>query len=237
MKKFSKIIALAMAAVLTFSISPAINAEAKTLSKRVVYMSTTSGATSSFSISVDGVKKITNAKSDNSKIKPSYYDLSTRTQLEGDKKTTYSASVGVTAYKPGTATITFKGDNTNYTQKVEVKKYSNPLSSLKVNGKDITSYFNKGTSAYSKYVDSASTMKVEAKSKGDWVIESIGISNSLDNGYHRVYHSYYNNVKKGSLTFSKFNAKKYGTISVDLRNKKDGGYLYLYVSARPASSK
>ena len=73
--------------------------------------------------------------------------------------------------KAGTTVISYKARNNTYKQKVTVKKYVNPLSTLKIGSLNLTSKFNKNASytlSYDKYKNK--NLKLQVKAKNGWSI-------------------------------------------------------------------
>ncbi len=232
-KRISRALALVMAAVLTFSISPAVNVEAKSYD---VYYLSSSTSTKSISINVPSAKKITNVSSTAPKVvKPVSYSLTTGKELVDKKKTTNSGSITVMGYKPGKATIKYKADKKSYSKNIQIKKYQNPLSKLTINGKNVTSQLNKSASGAT--ATAAKTMKVNAEGKGDWVVENITIYYSGNSSFNYHSCSYSNRPKKASYSLPNCNSKVSNTVSVELLNKKDGGEITVYVYAVPSTKK
>jgi len=237
-KTFGKIFAVAMAAVMTFTAAPALTAEAatKTLAAKTVYLES-EYSTESISIQADKATKISNLKSTNKTVvKPSSYSINKSTQVDEDGKDKSSNQYGYayfSAVKPGTATVSFKGGSTTYKQNVIVKKYVNPLKSLKINNNELVSMIK--NSAYGAQASAAKTIKVNATAASGWKIKNISVYNSLDNGSADMYRYYYNGTSKGSLTFSGYNTKKYGSVSIRLENKKDGGEISVSVNLKSAT--
>lgn len=73
--------------------------------------------------------------------------------------------------KTGTTVISYKARNNTYKQKITVKKYVNPLSTLKIGSLNLTSKFNKNASytlSYDKYKNK--NLKLQVKAKNGWSI-------------------------------------------------------------------
>lgn len=78
------------------------------------------------------------------------------------------------AKKTGIAIISYKCGKNIYKQKVTVKKYVNPLSSLKIGSLNLTSKFNKNanyTLSYNKYKNK--NIKLQVNSKNGWYVSGI----------------------------------------------------------------
>lgn len=75
------------------------------------------------------------------------------------------------AKKTGSSVVSYKQGKDIYKQKVTVKKYVNPLSSLKIGSLKLTSKFNKNASytlSYDKYKNKE--LKLQVKSKSGWYL-------------------------------------------------------------------
>lgn len=75
------------------------------------------------------------------------------------------------AKKTGSSVVSYKQGKDTYKQKVTVKKYVNPLSSLKIDSLKLTSKFNKNASytlSYDKYKNKE--LKLQVKSKNGWYL-------------------------------------------------------------------
>ena len=162
MKKFSKIIALAMAAVMTFSSSPALIAQAKEtdLGAQTLYYSS-KDCNGSVSFSIDDITKVDSVKSSKiSIVRPSSYNIyknqdtsyyyneskNAFEKSEYDNNHKY-ASFSFRGVKAGTSKITIKSGKNTYVKTLTFKNYTNPLKSLTIsnvnNGKNISNKFKK----------------------------------------------------------------------------------------------
>ena len=89
----------------------------------------------------------------------------------GSKKDGNSYTLYVTTKKAGTTNISYKVGADTHKVKVVVKKYQNPFKQVKVNGKDVTSQFNKSNVCildYKKYKNKK--IKLKFKKKGRWLM-------------------------------------------------------------------
>lgn len=103
------------------------------------------------------------------------------------KKEKDGYKIYVNAKKVGTTKVSYKLKGVTHTQKVVVKKYTNPYKKVTVNGKDITAQFKKSNVAvvsYKKYKNKKVIIKYEMKKdwapthsdycKGDKILKCIG---------------------------------------------------------------
>ena len=89
----------------------------------------------------------------------------------GSKKDGNSYTLYVITKKTGTTNISYKVGEDIHKVKVVVKKYQNPFQQVKVNGKDVTSQFNKSNVCildYKKYKNKK--IKLKFKKKGRWLM-------------------------------------------------------------------
>ncbi|MGN0142548.1 MAG: hypothetical protein ACI4AD_09995 [Roseburia sp.] len=144
----------------------------------------------------------------------------------------YSYDIGLCLKEAGSAKISFKvkGDKKTYSTTVNVKEYTNPISSAKITG------INSGKELKSKTADQArvsfankkdiKNAKATFKVSGDWRISSVTFN--ADNW--NEYHSYYCSSNAKSKTISLGTLKKnvsYG-IYVHCYNTKTNGSLSVY---------
>lgn len=89
----------------------------------------------------------------------------------GSKKEDNKYVLYVITKKTGTTNISYKVGEDTHKVKVIVKKYQNPFQQVKVNGKDVTSQFNKSNVCildYKKYKNKK--IKLKFKKKGRWLM-------------------------------------------------------------------
>ncbi len=252
MKKFSKIIALAMAAVMTFSISPALIAQAKetTLDAETVYLPSKNGS-KIVSFSIYDLTKVDSVKSSkNAVLRPYEYtiniDNNQRYNYEYSKnafvKDDYTYNSKYTNFtfdgvKAGTSNITVKSGGNTYKKTVTVKNYTNPLKSLIISnvngGKNISGKFSRNSEAKFKGKNSKS-IKAKAQVAGGWEITQINMSNTYSEApdYESIGSSAYRYFKKGTskgeATLNYYNYKKPGYVRVSCRNKTTKGTIEIY---------
>lgn len=129
----------------------------------------------------------------------------------------------VTLKKAGTTKISFKHNGKSYAVRYRVKKYANPLGSLKVGSRDFVSYCNlgklDGNCSYASNANvpvSAFSGKVRVKVKSGWKINQIIVYPK--NSGSKV-------IKNGRKV------KDAWQLGVLLENKKTGQVENLYLSA------
>lgn len=117
-------------------------------------------------------------------LKSSNPDVATAALKKGVKGTASQGytSIYVKAKSVGTTTISYKIGPTTFKQKITVKPYTNPLSKIKVYGKNITSNFKKQNvyyMSYKKYANKSVRLSYQEAGE-DWIInyadylESVG---------------------------------------------------------------
>ncbi len=110
--------------------------------------------------------------------------------------------------KVGTTTISGKYETTTYKYKLNVKKYTNPFSSIKINGKNITSKFQTKSVYVLPYENEK--MKLTFKSKKDWRIGATFFVAQPEYLYIRPFVSGQSRVvhkKKSTFSFTAVNDK------------------------------
>ncbi|MCR5271550.1 MAG: hypothetical protein K6E13_00995 [Lachnospiraceae bacterium] len=240
MKNFIKKFAvLAMAAAITLTAAP-INALAAVSapSSVTLYAGSTDGSsTRTTYISISGLKKSSTIKSVKSSKKSvaAYYSKSLSSYIteyassSSSGYKSYSGDIEVLCKKAGSATISYKIDNKTYKTKVNVKKYTNPVKSLKINGKDVASKFKKSSYVSAKKPSKTiKNFKVSATAASGWKITSISCSESAESDSTNGSLSNYNKglksrtliidrVKKGSSCYINVycvNTKTNGTLNI-----------------------
>lgn len=149
-------------------------------------------------IFVDGISKasqIKDLKSSKSKLKV--------------RATEYGVEFYSTKFT-GTATISFKVGSKKLSTKVYIKKYTNPLSSIEIDGDDYTSDFNNRRTVYCDKQYSKKKLKVKAKS--GWEIQNVYTSNGNTTKYY--------DVNKKSFSKSITITKEYASLQVFVYNKE-----------------
>ncbi len=255
MKKFiSRVVAFAMAAVIMFSVSPAITAEAKkvSLGSETFYLkSKKSGATTCY-FSVEGITSVKKVTSSNPKVariynydvrkNSSYYEYWYDRYGEGFEKTSTNSSsnkyvsCNATVFKSGTATLSLTSGKNTYSKKFKILDYTNPLKTLTVsnvnNGKNIAGKLKNGNEAKVKG-KKAKTINVAAEVKPGWGIKSIYISNtaydsSVGHSLGAYTYRYFNNAKTAKHAMQNYSNKRSASVSVDCYNKKTKASLTVY---------
>lgn len=165
-------------------------------------------------------KKITDVKSSNKKV-------ATAKVLEQSYDGNTNYYLRVTMKKAGTTKISFKHNGKKYATKFVVKKYSNPISSLKVGSTEYASYCDPGKLGTSCYYASPTNVpvkafagKVSVKPKSGWKVTSI-LTYPKDVGYKEI--------KNGGTT------KSTEMLGVLLENNKTGQFEGFYLNAAKAS--
>ena len=157
--------------------------------------------------------------------------------VSDDTDTTRTSEGGVIELecrKPGSAAVSYKIGKKNYKTKVTVKKYTNPIASIKIDGvnkgKDFASRFKSGSSAESvKVTANKSIAKATIKAKKDWMISQIEYHSTFDALGDSITYSdiqgwssktaYIGPLKKGQTTY----------MTIYMYNKKNGGNLIMNV--------
>lgn len=208
-------VALALCLALVLSAVPVL-ASADVPSSVTVYRTSSSGtSTTSFYIDDDGdgtsftVKGSTLKSSKtsvlevtgvgNSSNSYNYYSVSSGSTLS-DSSSSY-AYINLSLKKKGTSNVSFKIGSKKYTVKVNVKNYTNPVSSLKItgvsSGKNLKSKFKSSASASGKLsANTSSSAKIVLKAADGWKIQNLSIYDSTKG----ISQSYYSSTPKASVT-------------------------------------
>ena len=110
-------------------------------------------------------------------ITDTYENFNKKTTKKNSSK---NADIKVTIKKPGTSTISFQIDGKTYKTKVKAYKYVNPLKSLTIsgynNGKSVHTVFDKEGYYYEPLNNNIYNAKVTVKTKSDWALTSLYVS-------------------------------------------------------------
>ena len=247
-KSLKKLIVSITTVAMLLCMLPAMNVRAagKKLKDKTVYMQTFD-----YVLEVENITSIKNLKSSNRKVlvphschvwKKSYQDTWVDESGLGTSDSPASDNVGYmyfAAKKAGKSTISFKSGSKKYTQKVTVKKYVNPLSSLTISnvndGADISGSLG-STNSVTMDTAASDTVKLLAKAAGGWQITEIEFYNKITNdsdiseaiaiGRYTVPRSL------ASVTLGDYNSSSYGYADITLRNKKDKGEIRISVTLK-----
>lgn len=122
----------------------------------------------------------------------------------------YSAPF-MNAKKTGTTVISFKDANNTYKEKVTVKKYVNPFSTLKIGSLNLTSKFKTNASytlSYNKYKNK--NLKLQVKAKNGWTVEGnryITSSRPMDRNWIENGKTFKVTKRNSSLVIYTYNQK------------------------------
>ena len=247
-KRFGKVFAFAMAAVLTFSISPVLKVEAKTvtLDTETVYM--TSKDYGYYSFEVENIKKVSKMKSSNANVyKPYAYELNTSKRYEDygvwkeNKNNRYYLRISGDLKKAGTAKLSFNSGKDTYKKMIKVKNYVNPLKTLKISNvnknKSIAGKFALSNS-YKCTGSNAKSINVKAYAASGWTIESISISNMsyryevkgsthyrYDDEGNQVYRYFKGGKSNCNVALNDYDFSKEVNVQIKLRNKSNKANL------------
>lgn len=238
MKKMCKKLMGMMAALtLALTMLPAV-ASARTVSMdaRTIYM-TPGSTTTSISVysSVSSKVKKSSVKSSNSKVlkvtsldNDTYkYEYEYFDGRDNYTSTGRSAYISLNALKAGTATVSFKAGSDKYTQKVTVKKYTNPLKTLAISGisggKNLASKANKTVQVPLKLSKTVKEAVIKVSAKSGWVITGVS-GRSQTNGSTYSF-SNYTGVSSVTLKAGSMTKNKPYVVSVTMQNKKDKGAI------------
>jgi len=189
---------------------------------------------------LENIKKLSNVKSSTSKIVVDEYSVSKSASYSYKNKTVKKTGGGILGTirfhsdKICKGNITYKVNGKKHTTKVVVKKYTNPIDTLKVSnigsGKNLASYFK--SSAYYSDDDhklkwkNSDRPKITVKAKKGWKIVSISAEHGLDDGENSVSYEYWDK-NKTSATVTAFESTKdgYKIYRIIFVNIKDGGMI------------
>lgn len=125
-----------------------------------------------------------------------------------------STGIHITPKKVGNATIKFTvkygSKKKNFTSKLTVYKYVNPVSSYKFGGKEIKSKFDKST-MYNYTLKKNRTVKFSVKAKTGWKITSFTYYDNKGKSHRYTTNSPQITLKKGG-----------GSIQINFSNQKTG---------------
>ena len=128
--------------------------------------------------------------------------------------TAYNNQINIKPKKPGNATLKFTvkygSKKQNFSAKLKIYKYSNPIASYKVNGKEMKSKFAK-TSSYNMNWKKAKKIKFIVKAKSGWTITSFFTYNNGKSKYYNT-NSPTINVKPGNSVQINFTDQKTGLV-------------------------
>jgi membrane carboxypeptidase/penicillin-binding protein len=149
-----------------------------------VYMENVYGGTRSY-VYKCGTAKVTKVKSSNKNV-------ATLEKLPAEASPN---SVIIRGYKPGKATLSFAVNGKKRTVKVLVKKYTPPVKSLKIGGKEIKGSLKNGTFFVSP--TSVSGKVIAVKPQSGWKVKSIygGYINTKDKFQRYTYAKVKNGTK------------------------------------------
>ena len=221
MKRFMKKLSVVLIAAMLVVMSVSIPVQAKTVTQpsRVLTLYSSSarnyssplGTSVSANISLIGStsksSKVTNLKTSNKSVVTVSSKIGAKSVAADTRRFIY-----VTAKKAGTATVSYKANGTTYKVKLTVKKYTSPLSSLKLGSSNITSKFQKSsvyTLPYAKYANK--NVKLSFKGKSGWTVNA---------NYLEKAGKFASNMLKNNKTFKV--TKKNSMLLLSAVNNKTG---------------
>lgn len=241
----------AMALAVTVAVTAVPVSAAPTYSKdQTLYMTSSSAGSSYASVSIQNLTKSqtiakSSVKTSNSKVAKLYYlerstsDYSYKTDYfekgmnsyEGGSKS-YSYHIGLKLQKAGTANISFtiKGIKGKKTIKVTVKKYANPVSSMKISGisgdlKNKTKSSNSVSNL--KLTKTTKNAAVSVKANKGWKIQAVQLYDVANDCTTRMY-SYSKPVSSAKLNVGTLTKNKAYRVEVTFVNSSSGSTLYCY---------
>jgi hypothetical protein len=209
--------------------------------------------TYSYVLRVDGINSVKGVKSSNRKVlvpenfcvrRDSYTDIwinDSGVETSDDTAEENYAYMYFAPKKSGTSTISFTAGSKKYSQKVTVKKYSNPLKKLTISnvteGGDIHNSLKK-TNSVAMDTTASDTVKLTAKAASGWQITEIQFANKVTNDSDiceaGAYGKYTIPRTTASVTVGDYNSSSYGYADITLRNKKDKGEIIISVTLNPS---
>ena len=249
-KFMTKLLATVMAAAVVVTAVPATAMAAPVYNKSQVLYMTSSTYTSYNSISVSNLKKSqtiekSSVKSSNEDVahpyavgsstseyshRTDYMDKNMKPNQSSSKF--YSGSISLKLAKAGKTTVSFKIKGVKGTQKVniQIKKYTNPVKSLKISGinGDLKNKTKSSTaSSYLKLNKTVSNASVKVTAAKGWKISEVSVYDTENERYTRI-NSYNKPFGSGTLYLGKLEKNKKYQVSVEFTNPSDGGSLYCY---------
>ena len=249
-KFMTKLLATVMAAAVVVTAVPATAMAAPVYNKSQVLYMTSSTYTSYNSISVSNLKKSqtiekSSVKSSNEDVahpyavgsstseyshRTDYMDKNMKPNQSSSKF--YSGSISLKLAKAGKTTVSFKIKGVKGTQKVniQIKKYTNPVKSLKISGinGDLKNKTKSSTaSSYLKLNKTVSNASVKVTAAKGWKISEVSVYDTENERYTRI-NSYNKPFGSGTLYLGKLEKNKQYRVSVEFTNPSDGGSLYCY---------
>jgi hypothetical protein len=251
MKKITKqITAFALALVTALTAVPltaqaAVNAP----SSVTVYQASADSNYSGFqSINIANLSKdskITNVKSSNKSVAELYsleYDAdvysNTTEYLSSDAESTsrneeyYSASLTALLKKTGSTKISYTIGKKDYTTALTVKKYTNPLKTLKITGikngssSNLASMVDQASHAYVALNKNQKNASVTLEAKKGWVISYANVY-AADNGTTYTVSSSESGLSSISLNIGALNKNTAYQISISMKNAKNNGTIFI----------
>ena len=257
-KFMTKLLATVMAAAVVVTAVPATAMAAPVYNKSQVLYMTSSTYTSYNSISVSNLKKSqtiekSSVKSSNEDVaKPyavgsstseyshrtDYMDKNMKPNQSSSKY--YSGSISLKLAKAGKTTVSFKIKGVKGTQKVniQIKKYTNPVKSLKISGikGDLKNKTKSSTaSSYLKLNKTVSNASVKVTAAKGWKISEVSVYDTENERYTRI-NSYSKPFGSGTLYLGKLEKNKEYTVRVEFTNPSDGGSISCYYYINQSNS-
>ncbi len=251
LKQFcKKALGLGLAAALALSVAP-VSAQASVSYDKssVVYLTSTDGSSGiSKSISVsckkksETIKKSSIKSSEKSVAELEYLSKYTNTNTtdyftKDDSRNTeskyYSYNICMKLKKAGKSDISFKVGNKTYKSTVTVKKYDNPIQTLKITGvkkgKNIASTFQKSANASDSYKMSGKSNVVKITPKKGWKISSIAVHDSMSNDSLNLGNYSVDGLKNAQLEIGGITKGSSKNVTIACVNKSNGANLYCYL--------
>lgn len=235
--KFKKVVAVILTTMIASTIVPSAALAAESPKEVSVYASK-KGAGSEVSFEVSGKIDTKSVKSSASWLKPNRAYIYTSTEKDeyfnGQKPSTYNWNeyiLYLTADKTGTTNVKYKAGSKNYTTKVTVLPYANPVSSITSpalnNGKNMASLTKTDSRANNTVNITANKLNqfMTIKAASGWTIEYVYYYNGSVNK-----NLYYNNNPTTVKVYLGDVKKDQSSLSMRIRcrNKKTGGEITLY---------
>lgn len=244
----AKLLAVAMAFAVAATAAPTtVEAEPYYSQKQVLYMTSTTADTSYRVINVSNLTKSqtiakNTVKSSDKKVAEPYYlqtsatTYSSKTEYFENKDWNnsyndkyYSYYLSLKLKKAGTATISFKIKGIDGTQKstVTVKKYTNPVKSLKISG--ISSDLKNKTKSGSyvsgiKMTKTTKNATVKVTPAKGWKLSNVEVYDVTNDRTTKTY-SYSKPMSSATLNAGTLTKGKQYRVTLDFVNTKDGGTM------------
>lgn len=150
----------------------------------------------------------------------------------------HAVHVSFVGNKNKTAKITIKlTDGSKAVVKYKMKKYTNPISSIKLGSKTISSgkFAKKNFYVGSTFSKTAKFPTLKVKAKSGWTVSEIQVKGS-DKGYRDVFdHVFRAGQKTATVVLNEIHKKKHYEVAVTMKKGGATQTIYYYIGAQKAN--